>query len=85
MITLNGHLDNFTYYNQQNHFTIARFKTDQAGACITIVGFMPCVNPGEPLRIKGVWETHPQYGEQFRVANYKVTLPSSGDIIKSCV
>jgi len=81
--TLEGRLERITYYNEENHYTIARLKTDSTQTLVTVVGYMPAVSPGEALKIKGTWETHPRYGQQLKIQSYEVTLPASVDGIKN--
>jgi exodeoxyribonuclease V alpha subunit len=38
---------------------------------------MVAVSPGQALKIKGAWETHPKYGQQFKIKSYEVTLPAT--------
>jgi len=80
--TLEGCLERITYFNAENHYTIAKLKTSKTHNMVTIVGTMAAVNPGQPLKIKGVWETHPRYGQQFKIASYEVVLPATIDGIK---
>lgn len=82
MITLEGHLERITYYNEENHYTVARLKTGKDQIPVTIIGFMPAVSPGETLKIKGRWETHPKYGRQLKVESFEVVLPASVDGIR---
>ena len=83
LTTLEGHLERITYYNEENHYTIARLKTDSTQTLVTVVGYMPAISPGEALTIKGTWETHPRYGQQLKIQSYEVTLPASVDGIKN--
>ncbi len=77
MITLQGNLAKVTYFNEKNFYTIAKFKADKMQSYVTIIGYIACMNPGENIKINGDWETHPIYGEQFKVDSYEVTLPAS--------
>ena len=77
MITLEGHLDRITYYNDDNHYTIARLKPANTGNQVTIVGFMAGVSPGQTLKVSGSWETHRKYGQQFKIDSFEVTLPAT--------
>ncbi|MEA3417240.1 MAG: hypothetical protein U9R02_14030 [Thermodesulfobacteriota bacterium] len=52
MITLEGHLERITYYNEENHYTVARLKTGKDQTPVTVTGFMPAVSPGETLKPK---------------------------------
>ena len=45
--------------------TVLRLVTEE-GELHTVVGCIPCVAPGEHLTASGVWETHPQHGEQLK-------------------
>ncbi len=75
--TLEGCLERITYFNDENHYTIAKLKTSKTHNMVTIVGTMAAVNPGQTLKIKGTWETHPRYGQQFRIISYEVVLPAT--------
>ena len=80
--TLEGHLERITYYNPENHYTIAKVKTIKTHNLVTIVGSLVAVSPGQALKIKGAWETHPKYGQQFKIKSYEVTLPATIDGIR---
>jgi exodeoxyribonuclease V alpha subunit len=80
--TLEGYLERIIYFNAENHYTIAKLKTSKTHNMVTIVGTMAAVNPGQTLKIKGIWETHPRYGQQFKIASYEVVLPATIDGIK---
>ncbi|MDM8543438.1 hypothetical protein QUF90_20380 [Desulfococcaceae bacterium HSG9] len=47
--TLQGKLDHITYYNEDNHYTIARLKTKEVQTYITIVGYLAGVAVGQQL------------------------------------
>ncbi|MBU1163290.1 MAG: ATP-dependent RecD-like DNA helicase [Proteobacteria bacterium] len=80
---LEGKLEQITYFNKETLYTIAKLKTGNTDNLVTVVGFMGGVSPGEALRIKGTWETHPKYGQQFRIKSYDVTLPASVEGIRN--
>ncbi len=80
--TLEGCLERITYFNVENHYTIAKLKTSKTHNIVTILGTMAEVNPGQTLKIKGIWETHPRYGQQFKIASYEVVLPATIDGIR---
>ncbi|MBU4287405.1 MAG: ATP-dependent RecD-like DNA helicase [Proteobacteria bacterium] len=82
LTALEGKLEQITYFNKETLYTIAKLKTGNTDNLITVVGFMGGVSPGEALKIKGIWETHPKYGQQFRIKSYDVTLPASVEGIK---
>ncbi len=80
--TLKGHLEKITYYNRENHYTIARFKISDIQNPVTVLGCMPDPNLGESLKITGTWETHPKYGEQLKIDSFEVILPATVEGIK---
>jgi exodeoxyribonuclease V alpha subunit len=82
MTTLDGHLERITYYNRENHFTIAKFRTDKTNNLITVLGYIPNPNLGESLKIYGNWETHARYGQQLKIEHFEVVLPTTTDGIK---
>ncbi|MBU4504425.1 MAG: ATP-dependent RecD-like DNA helicase, partial [Proteobacteria bacterium] len=82
LTALEGKLEQITYFNKETLYTIAKLKTGNTDNLVTVVGFMGGVSPGEALRIKGTWETHPKYGQQFRIKSYDVTLPASVEGIR---
>ena len=77
MITLTGRIERIVYQNPANHYMIARLTSDDTRKQITVVGYMPGVNPGESLSATGTWETHPRFGEQFKIRFFEVALPAS--------
>ncbi|MCJ7774578.1 MAG: ATP-dependent RecD-like DNA helicase [Desulfobacterales bacterium] len=82
MITLAGNLESITYQNKENHYTIAKLSVDGTRNLITIIGYMAGITPGEAIRVRGKWETHPRYGQQFKVDSFEVTLHATVDGIR---
>lgn len=82
MIQLEGQLERITYHNPENHYTIARLTTSPSEKQLTIVGFMTGINPGQNLKVTGTWETHPKYGQQFKIDTFEITLPATVDGIR---
>ncbi len=80
--SLEGCLERITYFNAENHYTIAKVKTVKTHNMVTIVGTMAAVHPGQTLKIEGTWETHPRYGQQFKIISYEVVLPATIDGIR---
>ncbi len=77
MIEIKGQIERITYYNEENGYTIARLKAEGRTGLVTIVGSLPGLNPGEVLKLKGEWQNHPKYGEQFRVASHETAIPAT--------
>ncbi|MBI5594005.1 MAG: ATP-dependent RecD-like DNA helicase [Deltaproteobacteria bacterium] len=82
MTALEGCLDRVTFYNPENHYTIAKFRPRGAQNAITVVGFMPEPTAGEFLKLDGIWETHARYGQQLKIIRFEVLLPATTDGIR---
>jgi exodeoxyribonuclease V alpha subunit len=74
---LQGQLERITYFNAENHYTIAKVKVQGQKSLVTVVGSLVSVLPGETLRMKGSWDVHPKYGEQFRIVSYESVVPAT--------
>ena len=76
LLCLEGTLESLTFHNEANGFTIARLRTDKRET-VTVVGVFLNPMPGESLQVWGRWETHRQYGPQFRMERYQVQHPTT--------
>jgi len=74
---LSGQIERITYTNEENGYTIARVKVYGQRDLITVVGYLMSPVPGEVLNLKGEWINHPKFGEQFKVVEYKTTIPAT--------
>ncbi|MCA1220273.1 SF1B family DNA helicase RecD2 [Streptomyces sp. 8L] len=77
LAVLEAVLERITYANEDTGYTVARVDTGRGGDLLTVVGALLGAQPGESLRMEGHWGSHPQYGKQFTVDNYRVTLPAT--------
>ncbi|GCE49407.1 exodeoxyribonuclease V alpha subunit [Thermosporothrix hazakensis] len=82
MPKLDGSVENIVFRNEDNHYTVARFRLNSSGRLFrddltTIVGTLPGVHPGELLTVEGEWEHDPRYGKQLRVVSFVQRLPST--------
>jgi exodeoxyribonuclease V alpha subunit len=82
LVTIEGDLERITYFNEENHYTIAKIKPFNTPNIVTVVGHMAAVRPGEALQVKGKWEAHPRYGQQLKISSYSVLLPATVDGIQ---
>ena len=74
---LQGQIERITYSNDESGFTIAKLKTSDRKDTVTVVGSLPTLAPGEVLKLKGEWSTHPRFGEQFKIVHYQTAVPAS--------
>ncbi|MBV9613848.1 MAG: ATP-dependent RecD-like DNA helicase [Ktedonobacteraceae bacterium] len=82
MPTLEGSVENIVFRNEDNHYTVARFRLNDTGRLfrddlMTIVGTLPDVHVGELLTVEGEWENDPRYGRQLHVKSFTERLPAS--------
>jgi exodeoxyribonuclease V alpha subunit len=82
LTTLQGQIERITFRSNDSHFMIAKFKVGGQAGLVTILGHLPDPHPGEGLRISGSWQTHPRYGQQFKVEAVEVLLPAEIDEIR---
>jgi len=82
LITIEGHLERITYFNEATHYTIARLKPSNLNTSVTVVGYLAGVSPGETIKVNGTWETHRKYGQQLKIQSFDVTLPAAVDGIR---
>jgi exodeoxyribonuclease V alpha subunit len=73
-----GSLERITYANEETGYTVAKVDTGRGGGdLLTVVGALLGAQPGESLRLRGRWGSHPQYGKQFMVDSYSTVLPAT--------
>ncbi|MCM9079623.1 MULTISPECIES: SF1B family DNA helicase RecD2 [Streptomyces] len=78
LAVVDGVLERITYANEESGYTVARVDTGRgSGDLLTVVGALLGAQPGESLRMEGRWGSHPQYGKQFTVENYRTVLPAT--------
>ncbi len=77
IVDLEGQIERITYTNEENGYTIAKVKVRGQKGLVTVVGNLISPAPGEILQMKGEWVNHPKYGEQFKAAHYKTTVPAT--------
>jgi len=82
LCTKEGTVHSLIFQNPENGYTVLRLVTDE-GELVTVVGCIPCAAPGERLSVDGVWETHPQHGEQLRAQEVERCLPETEEEIET--
>ncbi len=74
---MEGTIERFTFHNEENGYTVAKFTPKGKRYEVTVVGALLGVNVGESLRLRGRWTTHPNHGKQFDIQGYTVQLPAT--------
>ena len=82
LTTVDGTVHSLIFQNAENGYTVLRLLTCE-GEVVTVVGCIPCVAAGEHLTVSGVWEQHPQHGEQLRSVELERSLPEDEEEIVS--
>ncbi len=85
MDTLTGSIERITFYNPENGYTVLRLRPEvgkrlpgtSRDGLVTVVGSLPELQPGEHLRLSGLWDTHPKHGTQFKAEICEQALPAS--------
>jgi len=80
---LEGVVEKILYTNDENGFTVAKFRPFQSDETVRIVGKMYGLKGGESLRLEGTWGRHPKYGLNFNVKRYSVDIPATLSGIKN--
>jgi exodeoxyribonuclease V alpha subunit len=74
---LEGQVERITYTNEETGYTVARLALSGGRESITIVGNLIAPVPGEMLKVKGAWLTHPKFGRQFKVTSHQSIVPAT--------
>lgn len=79
-IDAEGLVENIIFYNSENGysvFTLATNDNDEDDEPLMCVGYVPGINSGENIRVRGTVVVHPTYGEQVNVEIYEKTIPTT--------
>lgn len=74
MVVVEGIVEEIIYRNDSNGYTILNIATDSEEE-ITIVGTLFNVAIGEKIKAKGLYNSHPIYGMQFKVDEFQSFMP----------
>ena len=73
---LEGTVEGILFYNPENGYTVAKFSLED-GRTFNLVGSFPPLSAGEKLKVSGVWEVNPRFGQQLKVEGFVPVLPTS--------
>ena len=77
---LEGQIEDIIYQNETNSYTIAELVTEKE--VFTIVGYLPFINNGDCILVKGKFVTHQDYGRQFKVEYFEKKMPETKDALE---
>jgi exodeoxyribonuclease V alpha subunit len=82
MSSLHAQIERITYANEETGYAVAKVYAKGHAGLVAVVGILPSPNPGEILKMQGVWESHPKYGQQFKVQTCETILPATAHAIQ---
>ncbi|HCC07945.1 MAG TPA: ATP-dependent RecD-like DNA helicase [Clostridiales bacterium] len=74
---IQGTIESVIFKNDENGYAVCRLLCDGVKDSIICVGNIADVTLGETVEVEGCYDEHGKYGSQFKVSNYKKTIPSS--------
>jgi exodeoxyribonuclease V alpha subunit len=74
---LKGQIERITYCNEETGYTVAKLKAEGGAGLVTIVGSIPGLSPGETVKLKGEWQSHAKYGQQFKTSSCELVMPAT--------
>ncbi|MEG0910145.1 MAG: ATP-dependent RecD-like DNA helicase [Ruthenibacterium sp.] len=77
---ISGTVENIVYRNEENGYTVLEISSE--GELLTAVGSLSDVNEGEEVVLHGCFKTHSNFGLQFAVEAYEVSLPETVTAIR---
>jgi exodeoxyribonuclease V alpha subunit len=83
--TLEGVIERITYYSDDSGYTVLRLRPNRphfvgqarGDNLLTVVGTLPELQPGESVRLMGVWTSHREHGKQFRAESVEQMAPAT--------
>ncbi|WP_045222175.1 SF1B family DNA helicase RecD2 [Desulfonatronum thioautotrophicum] len=82
MSYLHAQIERITYANEETGYAVAKVQAKGHEGLVAVVGILPSPNPGEILKMQGAWESHPKYGQQFKVQSCETILPATAHAIQ---
>jgi len=77
LTALEGVVERLTFADPESHYAVVRLKVKGRRGLVTVVGPLAGTREGEQLQLKGRYEVHPKYGEQFKVTWWYAVLPAT--------
>jgi len=77
LVDLQGLIERITFTSEETGYTVAQVKVHGRKDLVTVTGSMVNPLPGEVIKMKGEWNNHPKYGQQFKVVFCQTTTPAT--------
>jgi len=76
-VSIEGVLGHVVFRNPESGFTIARLELDDRVVPVTVKGVLSGIEPGERVRVHGLWVEDPKYGRQFKIDSFLPVTPET--------
>ncbi len=73
---LKGTIDRFLFQNNENGYSVLSLQIDEETK-ITATGYLPNLQAGQEVILRGTWITHPKFGRQFEAKECVAQVPTS--------
>ncbi len=77
LVSLEGVVERVVFAADEGHYAVVRLRVKGRRQPVTLVGALAGVKEGEELQVKGRYEMHPRFGEQFRAVWWYAVLPAT--------
>lgn len=71
------------WQSEDKAYTVASLEANDSDLKITAAGAFPPLHVGMPIRVDGIWKTHPKYGKQLEVKAVETELPVEQEGLES--
>jgi len=78
-VAIEGTVDSVIFQNSENSYTVFSMTIGEEKDMrnMICIAYIPNLNPGENIKVKGEFTTHPTYGKQFVVKSYEKIMPTT--------
>ncbi|MDR1815407.1 MAG: ATP-dependent RecD-like DNA helicase [Clostridiales Family XIII bacterium] len=83
MTEITGTVERVVFRNEENGFAVTNVRVTGENKKLHAVGVMPDVHAGMLVVLRGEYETHPRFGEQFTVKDYDEAAPTGAESIEA--
>ncbi len=73
---LKGIIDRFLFQNNENGYAVLSLQINEETK-ITATGYLPNLQAGQEVVLRGTWITHPKFGKQFEAKECVAQVPTS--------
>ncbi len=71
-----GTIEKIIFQNPDNDFAVIQIIPKDALLPVVVVGTVPNPRRGQILEVWGKWAIHKEFGKQFEVENFKISIPN---------